>query len=396
MSTFRNRPPIDTSVSSPLCTPHRMIKKVPPLAVNNSSQVSSRPRRAAAIKADERIQQICADNVNENSQQISSNLLSSRSESIDVLIDQIDSLHIERKLKFDDDDENDNNNNNNINSRPSTTEKSNEQLVQQCQQLHDRLAYAPNAKLLRYLSEYIILLSGDQDPWLIAALVVEMQAIGFRYNALCIYQRKKRLITNVSIRISSSLILSCFFSCCLFFSRHQTDRTSTPLLTGSHVSQEHLSDYIDALHFRPLTISYLKETLINEHLPSRQVCLCLHSFTLIDNQILAIQLRGQYYAPVIRRVYFPRLLVKKFHFLIESNTHTLHGITDHKRYWAIRRYFEQLFERLLDDLNHVYLASPMRWWWLPETSIFDGKKAMIDDLLVPLTSSKHHRLVFVR
>ncbi|CAF4874764.1 unnamed protein product, partial [Rotaria sp. Silwood2] len=34
-------------------------------------------------------------------------------------------------------------------------------------QLHDRLAYAPNAKLMRYLAEYIILLSGDQDPWLI-------------------------------------------------------------------------------------------------------------------------------------------------------------------------------------------------------------------------------------
>ncbi|CAF1554379.1 unnamed protein product, partial [Rotaria sordida] len=35
-------------------------------------------------------------------------------------------------------------------------------------------------------------LLGDQDPWLTVSLIVEMQAIGFRYNALCIYQRKKR------------------------------------------------------------------------------------------------------------------------------------------------------------------------------------------------------------
>ena len=126
--------------------------------------------------------------------------------------------------------------------------------------------------------------------------------------------------------------------------------------------------------------------LINELLPAKQVCVCLHLFTLIPDQLLAIQIRGNYYAPVLRRVVFPRLLIKKFHFLIESNTHTLHGITDHKRYWAIRRYFEQLFERLLEDLNQVYIASPVRWWWLPETTIFDGKKAMIDDLLIPLTS----------
>ena len=114
--------------------------------------------------------------------------------------------------------------------------------------------------------------------------------------------------------------------------------------------------------------------------------MCLHSFALIRDQLLVVQLRGNYYAPVVRRVIFPRLLVKKFHFLIESNTHTLHGIIDHHRYWAIRRHFEQLFERLLDDLNRVYLTSPMRWWLLPETSIFDGKKAMMDDLLVPLIS----------
>lgn len=160
---------------------------------------------------------------------------------------------------------------------------------------------------------------------------------------------------------------------------------------GSSASQEHLSHYIDALHFRPLTISYLKDTLINDLLPAKQVCVCLHSFTLIPDQILAIQLRGNYYAPVLRRVMFPRLLVKKFHFLIESNTHTLHGITDHKRYWAIRRYFEHLFERLLEDLNQVYITSPMRWWWLPETTIFDGKKSMIDDLLTPLIGSAQER-----
>ena len=100
--------------------------------------------------------------------------------------------------------------------------------------------------------------------------------------------------------------------------------------------------------------------------------------------------------PVIRRVTFPRLLVKKFHFLIESNTHTLHGITDPNRYWAIRRYFEHLFERLLDDLNHVYITPPISWWWLPETSIFDGKKAMIDDLLVPLTSREYDSCLIER
>ncbi len=174
----------------------------------------------------------------------------------------------------------------------------------------------------------------------------------------------------------------------LFSFSHNTDRSSTPLPTVTNVSQEHLSHYIDALHFRPLTISYLKDMLINELLPAKQVCVCLHLFTLIPDQLLSIQIRGNYYAPVIRRVIFPRLLIKKFHFLIESNTHTLHGTTDHNRYWAIRRYFEQLFERLLEDLNQVYLTSPIRWWWLPETSIFDGKKAMIDDLLIPLTSKK--------
>jgi len=176
----------------------------------------------------------------------------------------------------------------------------------------------------------------------------------------------------------------------LYFSfSHNTDRSGTPLPPGSNVSQEHLSHYIDALHFRPLTISYLKDMLINELLPAKQVCVCLHLFTLVPDQLIAIQVRGNYYAPVLRRVIFPRLLIKKFQFLIESNTHTLHGITDHKRYWAIRRYFEHLFERLLEDLNQVYLTSPMRWWWLPETSIFDGKKAMIDDLITSLTSKKY-------
>jgi hypothetical protein len=179
----------------------------------------------------------------------------------------------------------------------------------------------------------------------------------------------------------------------VFSFRHNNDRSGTPLLTAGNVSQEHLSHYIDALHFRPLTISYLKDVLINDLLPSKQVCVCLHSFTLVRDQILAIQIRGNYYAPVIRRVIFPRLLIKKFHFLIESNTHTLHGITDHKRYWAIRRYFEQLFERLLEDLNQVYLTSPMRWWWLPETTIFDGKKSMIDDLLTPLISKTFNQIL---
>ncbi|CAF1297999.1 unnamed protein product, partial [Adineta ricciae] len=275
-------------------------------------------------------------------------------EPVDVLVDQLETLHIERKLKFDDEDDEDTN----------SSMKSNEKLLQKCIQLHDQLAHAPNAKLMRYLAEYIILLSGDQDPWLVVTLIVEMQAIGFRYNALCIYQRKKR---------------------------HNTDRSGTPLPSATNASQEHLSHYIDALHFRPLTISYLKDILINEFLPAKQVCVCLHSFTLVHDQILAVQIRGNYYAPVLRRVIFPRLLIKKFHFLIESNTHTLHGITDHKRYWAIRRYFEQLFERLLEDLNQVYLTSPMRWWWLPETTIFDGKKAMIDDLLSSIIDSPQQR-----
>ncbi|CAF5168273.1 unnamed protein product, partial [Rotaria sp. Silwood1] len=99
----------------------------------------------------------------------------------------IDSLHIERKLKFDDDDDDDD-----TEKDINILIKSNEKLLQQCMQLHDRLSYAPNAKLMRYLAEYIILLSGDQDPWLIVSLIVGMQAIGFRYNALCIYQRKQR------------------------------------------------------------------------------------------------------------------------------------------------------------------------------------------------------------
>ena len=45
---------------------------------------------------------------------------------------------------------------------------------------------------MRYIVEYLIILSGDDDPWLIGALITEIQAIGFRYNALCIYQRKQR------------------------------------------------------------------------------------------------------------------------------------------------------------------------------------------------------------
>ena len=354
MSTFRNKMPIDSSIASPLCTPNRIAKKLPPLTLANSNTSSTRPRRAAAIKADERIQQIHHDEPEDYSYR-STRFDENSSQPIDSLIDQIESLHIERKLQFDDDEEEVVVDQESI----ASTKKSNEKLLEQCIQLHDRLAYAPNAKLIRYLAEYIILLSGDQDPWLIVCLIVEMQAIGFRYNALCIYQRKKR---------------------------HNTDRSGTPLPTGTNVTPEHLSHYIDALHFRPLTISYLKDILINELLPAKQVCVCLHLFTLIDDQLLAVQIRGNYYAPVLRRIRFPRLLIKKFHFLIESNTHTLHGITDHRRYWAIRRYFEQLFERLLEDLNQIYLTSPMRWWWLPETSIFDGKKAMIDDLLTPIIS----------
>jgi len=192
MSTFRNKMPIDSSLASPLCTPNRTGKKLPPLSVANSN-TSSRPRRAAAIKADERIQQIHNDDTNEilhrinnnniNSPRIlSSHLDENNHEPVELLIDQMDELHIERKLKFDDEDEEETN----------TSTKSNEKLLQLCIELHDRLAYAPNAKLMRYLAEYIILLSGDQDPWLVATLIVEMQAIGFRYNALCIYQRKKR------------------------------------------------------------------------------------------------------------------------------------------------------------------------------------------------------------
>jgi hypothetical protein len=164
-----------------------MIKKLPPLTVANSN-TSSRPRRAAAIKADERIQQIHYDDTQEriNSPRIPSAYSDENNhQPVDLLIDQMDALHIERKLRFDDDDDEE--------EKPVTpSTKSNEKLLQQCLQLHDRLAYAPNAKLMRYLAEYIILLSGDQDPWLIVTLIVEMQAIGFRYNALCIYQRKRR------------------------------------------------------------------------------------------------------------------------------------------------------------------------------------------------------------
>ncbi len=189
MSTFRNKMPIDSSMASPLCTPNRMIKKLPPLTVANGNTSSTRPRRAAAIKADERIQQIQYDDTQDGSQRTNSPRIQSaysdenNHQPVDVLIDQMDALHIERKLRFDDDEEEE--------PVPPST-KSNEKLLQQCIQLHDRLAYAPNAKLIRYLAEYIILLSGDQDPWLVVTLIVELQAIGFRYNALCIYQRKRR------------------------------------------------------------------------------------------------------------------------------------------------------------------------------------------------------------
>lgn len=188
MSTFRNKMPIDSTLTSSICTPSRTGKKLPPLVVTNSN-TSTRPRRAAAIKADERIQKIRNEDTDESllhmsSKRSSPRVLSSRldennQEQIDLLVDQID-----RKLKFDDDDDD--------NNEPILSVKSNDKLLQECVQLHDRLAYAPNAKLMRYLAEYIILLSGDQDPWLVASLIVEMQAIGFRYNALCIYQRKKR------------------------------------------------------------------------------------------------------------------------------------------------------------------------------------------------------------
>jgi hypothetical protein len=195
MSTFRNKPPMDSSIASPLCTPHRTGKKLPSLSVT-SSQTSSRPRRAAAIKADERIQQIHYDTTDESIPRLpavrnSPSVQSARAEAkhrepVDALIDQIDGLHIERKLQFDDDDDD-----NKLGPVPAMP-RSNDELIQRCIQLHDRLAYAPNAKLMRYLSEFIILLSGDQDPWLVATLIVQLQAIGFRYNALCIYQRKKR------------------------------------------------------------------------------------------------------------------------------------------------------------------------------------------------------------
>lgn len=192
MSTFRNKIAIDASVSSPVSTPNRTGKKLPPLSVTNSN-TSSRPRRAAAIKADERIQKIRnEDDSYENLRRLTPSRNSPRTltprldennqEPIEILIDQIDALHIERKLKFDDDEE----------EEVNLTPKSNEKILQQCLQLHDSLAHAPHAKLMRYLAEYIILLSGDQDPWLIVSLIVEMQAIGFRYNALCIYQRKRR------------------------------------------------------------------------------------------------------------------------------------------------------------------------------------------------------------
>ncbi len=202
MSTFRNKIPIDSSsIASPLCTPNRMIKKLPPLTIANSN-TSSRPRRAAAIKADERIQQIHYDDTQESSQRINSPRIPSaysdenNHQPVDLLIDQIDALHIERKLRFDDDEE----------EEPViSSTKSNEKILQQCLQLHDRLAYAPNAKLIRYLAEYIILLSGDQDPWLIVTLIVEMQAIGFRYNALCIYQRKNRYESNKKKSSNTSL-----------------------------------------------------------------------------------------------------------------------------------------------------------------------------------------------
>ena len=193
MSTFRNKPPMDASLASPLCTPHRTGKKLPSLSVT-SSQTSSRPRRAAAIKADERIQQIHDDTTDDSIPRLpaarnSPSVQSARAEAkhrepVDALIDQIDGLHIERKLQFDDDDDEQ--------EEVTVMPRHNDELVRQCIQLHDRLAYAPNAKLMRYLSEFIILLSGDHDPWLVATLIVEMQAIGFRYNALCIYQRKKR------------------------------------------------------------------------------------------------------------------------------------------------------------------------------------------------------------
>jgi hypothetical protein len=192
MSTFRNKMPMDTSLASPLCTPHRPGKKFPPLTVTNSNTSSSRPRRAAAIKADERIQQIRHEdtdeslhrmNLNRNSPSLHSN--ENNHQPVELLIDQMDALHIERKLQFDDDDDEEE-------EEIVTTNKPNDKLLQQCIQLHDRLAYAPSTKLMRYLAEYIILLSGDQDPWLVATLIVEMQAIGFRYNALCIYQRKRR------------------------------------------------------------------------------------------------------------------------------------------------------------------------------------------------------------
>ena len=181
LSTFRNKCPLDSTIGSPLSTPQRAVKKLPPLLVSNG-QSSTRPRRAAAIKADERIQQIRHADPDENSPSVLSiRTEKSHGDSIDLLIDQI-----ERKLQFDDDDDD---GEEQPKSQRVTTD---EELKAQCWKLHDRLAYAPSAKLMRYIVEYLIILSGDDDPWLIGALITEIQAIGFRYNALCIYQRKQR------------------------------------------------------------------------------------------------------------------------------------------------------------------------------------------------------------
>ncbi|CAF0774430.1 unnamed protein product, partial [Didymodactylos carnosus] len=230
-------------------------------------------------------------------------------------------------------------------------------LLSKCFQLYNSLSYLPSAKLYRYLCEYLILLLGDQQPWMVATLIVSMQSMGFRYNALCIYQRKNRKDNDKATTTTSG--------------------ASTPV---DSISRDHLQHYIDAFHFRPLTIDYLKFSLINE-LPSKQVCLCFHYFSLIKNCLLLVQIRSNYYEPCLIRLEFPKILIKKFHYLIESNTKTLHGINDHKRYWLIRKYFERLFEFLLDDLNQIYLQSPVQWYLLPETTIFDCKKQMIDDAL---------------
>ena len=58
MSTFRNKMPIDSSLASLLCIPNRTGKKLPSLAVASSNTSSTRSRRAAAIEADECIQQM--------------------------------------------------------------------------------------------------------------------------------------------------------------------------------------------------------------------------------------------------------------------------------------------------------------------------------------------------